>query len=105
MISRVRAKPSRFDVRAAHHHRGRQVVLVDEVAVEHRLGDADLGGDLVHADVAATLPDGFQRAVNQLVSTIDLVLVPAPFAPVSFDHPGWGLLCHYRGHPFPSSPQ
>ncbi len=86
-----------------HHHCGRQIVLVDEVPVQNRLRHSDLGGDLVHADVAAAPSDGLECAVYQLIAALHLVLVPAPLASVGLDRYGWGLLCHYRRDPFPSS--
>ena len=90
-------------LREPHHHRGGQVVLVDEVAVENGLRHPDLGGDLVHADVAAASPDRLQGAVYQLVAALHLVLVPAPLASIGLDRPRRGLLCHYRASPFPRS--
>lgn len=89
-------------LREAHHHRGGQVVLVDKVAVQNGLGHPDLGGDLVHADVAAEPADGLQGAVHELIPALDLVPMPAPFAPIGFDRHRRGMLCHVRGDPFVS---
>jgi hypothetical protein len=69
-------------LREAHHHRGGEIVLIDEIAIQHGFGHADLGGDLVHADITSLPADGVQCAVDQLGSPFHLVLVPASFAPV-----------------------
>ena len=92
-------------LREPHHHRGGQVVLVDEIAVKNGLRYPDLGGDLIHADVAATSANGLQSAVYQLISALHLVLVPAPFASIGLDRHRRSLLCHYRASPFPRSPR
>ena len=90
-------------LREAHHHRGGEVVLVHEIAVKDGLGHPDLGGDLVHADVAATPANGHQCAIYQLISALHLVLVPAPFASIGLYRHRRNLLCHYRASPFPRS--
>src|SRR5690606_38938413 len=64
------------------HGRVDQVVLVGEVAVQDRLGHADLRGDLVHARRRAAGAHRGERAVDQLFTAVDLVLAPPALAAV-----------------------
>ena len=97
---RLRHVGDQRGLREPHHHRGGEVVLVDEVAVQHRLRNADVRGDLVHADVAAPAADSLQRPVHQLVATVHLVLVPSPLATVNLRGRHRDSLYHCRGCPF-----
>jgi hypothetical protein len=71
--------------------------FLSTIPVQHGLGDADLVGDLIHADVLATLTDRLDRSVDEFVATFHLVLVPTSLPAVGFHRPGRDLLSHYAG--------